>query len=76
MGIERLDHVNAVTTRLADIIAWYETVLGLTAGPRPDFSFPRGLALRWRPHRPRREPHSHRFLSVCDIVVSSLRSTP
>lgn len=40
MRIERLDHVNIVTTRLSDMVAWYEEVLGLKPGPRPDFPFP------------------------------------
>jgi len=40
MAIERLDHVNVRTTQLDTLIAWYEDVLGLKAGPRPDFSFP------------------------------------
>lgn len=40
MRIERLDHVNIVTTRLPDMVAWYEEVLGLKSGARPDFPFP------------------------------------
>ena len=40
MGIERLDHVNVVTTRLDEMVTWYQTVLGLTLGPRPNFPFP------------------------------------
>jgi catechol 2,3-dioxygenase-like lactoylglutathione lyase family enzyme len=40
MGIERLDHVNIRTTRLPEMIAWYEKFLGLKSGPRPGFSFP------------------------------------
>ena len=39
-GIERLDHVNLRTGRLAEMIAWYRDVLGLNEGKRPDFSFP------------------------------------
>lgn len=39
MPIQRLDHVNVVTAELADMVAWYEAVLGLRAGPRPDFPF-------------------------------------
>lgn len=35
----RLDHVNIRTTRLAEMTAWYETVLGLVSGHRPDFAF-------------------------------------
>ena len=37
--IEKLDHVNLRTTRLEEMIQWYQKVLGLTAGPRPDFPF-------------------------------------
>ncbi|WP_170387592.1 VOC family protein [Ruegeria atlantica] len=40
MRIERLDHVNIVTTRLPDMVAWYAEVLGLKPGARPDFPFP------------------------------------
>ncbi len=35
--IEALDHINIRTARLAEMIAWYRDVLGLTPGPRPDF---------------------------------------
>lgn len=38
MPIERLDHVNLRTTRLAEMIQWYEEILGLSAGVRPAFS--------------------------------------
>ncbi|GGX63579.1 diguanylate cyclase [Tateyamaria omphalii] len=38
MPIERLDHVNLRTTRLAEMIQWYEEILGLSAGARPAFS--------------------------------------
>jgi catechol 2,3-dioxygenase-like lactoylglutathione lyase family enzyme len=39
MGLLRLDHVNVNTTRLATMKAWYTEVLGMTPGPRPNFSF-------------------------------------
>ena len=39
MPLTRLDHVNLRTARLDEMIAWYETVLGLAPGPRPNFSF-------------------------------------
>ncbi|MEL6466243.1 MAG: VOC family protein [Pseudomonadota bacterium] len=39
MAIERLDHVNLRTTRLAEMIQWYEEILGLSAGARPAFGF-------------------------------------
>ena len=37
MKIVRLDHVNVRTSRLREMVAWYETYLGLTSGPRPAF---------------------------------------
>ncbi|HSP25080.1 MAG TPA: VOC family protein [Saliniramus sp.] len=39
MPLSRLDHVNVRTNRLAAMIAWYEEVLGMKAGPRPAFDF-------------------------------------
>ena len=39
MPIRRLDHVNLVTAKLDEMVAWYEAVLGLHSGPRPDFPF-------------------------------------
>ena len=39
MAMERLDHVNVRTNRLAAMIDWYRDVLGLETGPRPGFSF-------------------------------------
>lgn len=39
MPIRRLDHVKVVTANLEEMVAWYETVLGLRSGPRPDFPF-------------------------------------
>lgn len=39
MHLERLDHVNVRTHRLAAMIAWYRDVLGMATGPRPGFSF-------------------------------------
>ncbi|MEX0311454.1 MAG: VOC family protein [Tateyamaria sp.] len=39
MSITRLDHVNLRTSRLAEMIHWYQDVLHLTAGARPDFGF-------------------------------------
>lgn len=40
MRVNKLDHVNVATARMDDMLKWYETVLGLTTGPRPDFPFP------------------------------------
>lgn len=40
MRVNRLDHVAIKTARLAQTQAFYETVLGLTVGPRPAFAFP------------------------------------
>ncbi|WP_299637812.1 VOC family protein [uncultured Ruegeria sp.] len=37
MRIERLDHMNIVTTKLSDMVTWYEEVLGLKPGASPDF---------------------------------------
>ena len=39
MPIQHLDHVNVVTAKLEEMVAWYEAVLGLREGPRPDFPF-------------------------------------
>ena len=39
MGLQRLDHVNVNTTRLEVLKAFYSEVLGMKAGPRPNFSF-------------------------------------
>lgn len=39
MQISRLDHVNLRTTQLETMIKWYESVLGLELGSRPDFPF-------------------------------------
>ncbi len=40
MRIGKLDHVNLRTTQLNAMIAWYEDILGMPPGPRPDFPFP------------------------------------
>lgn len=40
MGIERLDHCSIRTTRLAETQAFYEQIMGFSAGPRPPFPFP------------------------------------
>ena len=39
MPLTRLDHVNLRTTRLSAMIDWYEALLGLRNGPRPNFPF-------------------------------------
>ncbi|MGZ2256378.1 VOC family protein [Roseobacter sp. A03A-229] len=39
MEIQRLDHVNVRTSKLDEMIQWYEKYLGLKSGPRPDFGF-------------------------------------
>lgn len=40
MRVEKLDHVNVQTLNVQDMADWYETVLGLKNGPRPNFPFP------------------------------------
>ncbi|MEN8934805.1 MAG: VOC family protein [Planktotalea arctica] len=40
MEIKTLDHVNLRTNRLDQMVQWYQDVLGLTAGQRPNFPFP------------------------------------
>ena len=40
MKVHKLDHVNIRTTQLENMIEWYETILGMQNGPRPDFPFP------------------------------------
>lgn len=39
MGLERLDHINVNTTQLEKLKAFYSDVLGMSPGPRPNFSF-------------------------------------
>lgn len=39
MPIQRLDHVNVVTANLNEMVPWYEKILGLHSGLRPDFPF-------------------------------------
>ena len=40
MSVGVLDHFNIRTRNLADTIRFYEDVLGLENGERPNFSFP------------------------------------
>ncbi|MGI9436626.1 MAG: VOC family protein [Geminicoccaceae bacterium] len=40
MQLSALDHVNVRTRNLDGMSEWYQRVLGLKSGPRPDFSFP------------------------------------
>lgn len=40
MSLGKLDHYSIRTTRLAETERFYTDVLGLEAGPRPEFKFP------------------------------------
>lgn len=40
MQLGRLDHVNVRTSRVDAMTRWYESVLGMRAGERPNFPFP------------------------------------
>ena len=39
MTIQAFDHVNVRTARLAEMVAFYESMLGLRVGDRPPFAF-------------------------------------
>ena len=40
MSVGALDHFNIRTRKLDDTVRFYEDILGLEKGPRPDFAFP------------------------------------
>ena len=40
MSVGQLDHFNIRTRKLDDTVRFYEDVLGLEKGPRPNFAFP------------------------------------
>ena len=40
MSVGVLDHFNIRTRHLAETVHFYETVMGLEKGPRPNFAFP------------------------------------
>ncbi|MEA2936215.1 MAG: hypothetical protein QOD74_2861 [Variibacter sp.] len=40
MSVGQLDHYNLRTRKFKDTLAFYENVLGLESGPRPNFAFP------------------------------------
>ena len=40
MKILRLDHVNVKTSKLTEMVRFYEDILGLKSGARPNFPFP------------------------------------
>ena len=39
MQINKLDHVNVRTSRLAEMVDWYKDVLDMPSGARPNFPF-------------------------------------
>lgn len=39
MRLKAFDHVNIKTANLDNMVAWYEDVLGLVSGARPEFPF-------------------------------------
>src|ERR1700752_1902417 len=41
LSVGVLDHFNIRTRKLAETVHFYEDVLGLEKGPRPNFAFPR-----------------------------------
>jgi catechol 2,3-dioxygenase-like lactoylglutathione lyase family enzyme len=40
MSLLAFDHVNIRTVNLEKMVTWYEDILGLRSGPRPDFPVP------------------------------------
>ena len=40
MALTAFDHVNIRTINLDEMVAWYENILGLRAGDRPEFHVP------------------------------------
>ena len=40
MELGRLDHVNVRTANLENMVSWYERMLGMKSGDRPNFPFP------------------------------------
>ena len=40
MQIGTLEHVNVQTAKLDEMVAWYDRILGMPAGWRPNFPFP------------------------------------
>ena len=40
MQLGALDHVNVRTSRVEQMVAWYDRVLGMKSGNRPPFPFP------------------------------------
>lgn len=40
MSLLAFDHVNIRTVNLEKMVAWYEEILGLRSGPRPEFPIP------------------------------------
>ena len=49
MSVGVLDHFNVKTTKLAETVKFYDDVLGLKPGDRPNFAFPGAWRAAWRP---------------------------
>ena len=45
MLVDKLEHYNIVTEKLDETVAFYEEIVGLAKGARPNFAFSRRLAL-------------------------------
>ena len=59
-----LDHFNIRTRNLADTVRFYEDIMGLEKGARPNFAFP-GAEIVSRPVPSMRKRSTKRMMSVC-----------